>query len=141
MRRKLNFIGALSWTDCKELNAMGADYGHDKSVLPKTGGLNALLDNTNGDSSHISSNATNIFDPIYVVRPNQNSTHQLLEILAEFHRNDKTVSVYYDDLNEHATAGRAQRTDYEKSMKILQDQGITVYRSVREVEETLNPIT
>lgn len=138
MKRKLNFIGSLNWTDCKELNELGADYGHDKSVIPKTGGLNALLDNAHGESQHISSNATNVFDPIYVVRPSRNSTHYLLEILAQFHSNEKSVSVYYDDSDSECTP--QQRTDYEKSMTVLAKSGVKVFRSVKEVNDNFNPI-
>lgn len=139
MKRKLNFIGTLNWTDCKELNALGAEYGHDKSNVPRTGGLNALLDHSLGDAQHISSNATNVFDPIYVVRPSRNSAHYLLEILAQFHSNDKSVSVYYDDSDDDATP--QQRTDYEKSMEVLKSSGVRVYRSVKEVHDELNSLS
>ena len=134
MKRTLNFIGTLSRTDSAELKSLGASYVHDNDI-PRTGGLNALLDHV-AESQHISSNATNIFDPIYVVRPNRNSAHYLLEILAEFHKREKTVSVYHDDSDPECTP--KERTDYEKSMEVLKTSGVRVFRSVKEAHDELN---
>lgn len=134
MQRRLNFVGTLSDTDCRELKSMAVDYQHSHS-WPKSGGLNALVNQMN-EMQHISSNATNVYDPIYVVRPNKNSSHYLLEILAAFHKGDKSVSVYYDDNDPDCTP--QLRSDYEKSMQTLKDQGMQVYRTVREVHESIN---
>lgn len=136
MNRCLNFVGKLSDTDYRELKTMGADFKHENDWSTAVG-LNGLMERLD-QSPHISSNATDVYDPIYVVRPNKNSTHYLLEILAAFHKGDKSVSVYYDD---HAPECTPQlRSDYEKSMQTLKDQGVRVYRSVQEVQEDLNPI-
>lgn len=136
MKRCLNFVGKLSTTDYNELKKSGADFKHDNDWT-SCSGLNGLMERLD-QSPHISSNATNVYDPIYVVRPNKNSAHYLLEILAEFHKGEKSVSVYYDDFSEDGSP--QQSTDYEKSMKTLQDQGIKVYRSVSEVREALSPL-
>ena len=128
--RQLQFKGCLNETDRKTLKQSGIVFKDDKQP---TSGLAALRDGLNSAvdwENPTMDKATKSKDRITIIRAAKTPTSELLKLVAETHSEDDPVQVLVDD---NTDVDSHQRTEFEEAVKVMEESGVKVYRSVEEI--------
>lgn len=128
--RQLRFKGCLNETDRNTLKKSGVIFKDDKQP---TSGLAALRDGLNSAvdwENPTMDQATKSKDRITIIRAAKTPTSELLKLVTETHSEDDPVQVLVDD---NTDVDSHRRTDFEEAVKVMEESGVKVYRSVEEI--------
>lgn len=128
--RQIHFKGCLNETDRNTLKKSGVSFIDDKQP---TSGLAALRQGLNGAvdwENPTQDQATKSKERITIIRAAKTPSSELLKLVTETHTAEDPVEVLVDD---NTDVDSHQRTEFEEAVKVMEQSGVKVYRSVEEI--------